>query len=284
MEENKKIKLFGSRNFSGNFDMTMSFVKQNYIKILKPLCYMIPLLLISSYFMPNIFEIYYDLGALSSGKTTDPDFFRPDAMFFIGAFLSYILLMVASFAIVLYTIVYMAMYVKSENGEVDSSAVWKKVLKVVLPVFGASILFGIAFMVGYMLCLIPGIIVAVYLGFYMYVYINEDLGIIDSFQRSVQLVKNNFWVTLGFYVVFALLISIVSGIFSIPLYIGLFGSMLQVEFLASDFFNCIAMFFAFIGSMFLSPILIMAMGVMYYSHRNKLEGYDMEYNIDEIGK
>lgn len=277
MERSEKIKLFGSRDFSGNFDLSIKFIKQNYAPIFKALCYLIPLALIAAYFMPNLFSMYYEIGA-----NRIPDTFN-DGTGILGMFIAYPILVIVMFVISLYTISYMALYVKSEDGVVNSSDVWRKVGNVALPVFGGSILFYIAFFIGYILCLIPGIIVAVYFGFYMYVYINEDLGIIDSFRRSVELVKNNWWITLGYYFVFSFIVGLAYIVFVIPLYIGLVGSMLQVEFLASPISFIIAMMIAFIGYIFLYPAFFMAMGVMYYSHRNKLEGIDMETEIDNLG-
>lgn len=277
MKTSEKIKLFGSRDFGGNFDMSMKFIKQNYASIFKPLCYLIPLALIAAFFMPNLFSMYYDMGA-----NREPEIINnPKEL--LGMFIAYPILAITMFIMSLYSISYMALYVKSQDGIVNSSDVWRKVRHVALPIFGGSILFGIAFLIGYMLCLIPGIIVAVYLGFYMYVYINEDLSIIDSLKRSTELVKNNWWATLGYSLVFSLIIGMAYIVFAIPLYIGLFGSMLQVEFLSSPVFFIFAMMIAFVGYIFLYPAYFMAMGVMYYSHRNKLEGVDMETEIDNIG-
>ncbi|MBK5722901.1 hypothetical protein JGH11_18690 [Dysgonomonas sp. Marseille-P4677] len=277
MKQSEKIKLFGSRDFSGNFDMSVKFIKQNYAPIFKALCYLIPLALIAAYFMPNLFRLYYDIGANRIPNTFN------DGTELLGMLIAYPLLLIIMFVISLYTISYMALYVKTEDGVVNSSDVWRKVRSVALPVFGGSILFGIAFSLGYILCLIPGIIVAVYFGFYSYAYINEDLGIIDSFKRSVELVQNNWWITLGYTLAFSFIIGMAYIVFAIPLYIGMIGSMLQVEFLASGITFIIAMMIAFVGYIFLYPAFFMAMGVMYYSHRNKLEGVDMETEIDNIG-
>ncbi|MDH6307570.1 hypothetical protein M2451_000020 [Dysgonomonas sp. PFB1-18] len=281
MKEQEKIKLFGSRDFAGNFDMSLKFIKQNFFPIAKGIAYLIPLFLIGSYFIPNIFKLYYHLG----GNVNNPNAanlvfedFSP-----LGVFVGYILFGGAMLAIALYTISYMALYVKSEDGVVNSSDVWKKVTGAILPILGASILFGILVLIGSVLCYIPGIMVAVYLGFYIYVYINEDLGIIDSFKRSYELVQNNFWITLGFSIVFSFLIGMVAMVFTAPFYVGMIASMLQVEFFANDIVFIIFVFIAIIGYTFLYPAFYMAMGVMYYSHRNKLENLDLNTEIDNIG-
>ncbi len=277
MKQTEKIKLFGDRDFGGNFDMSMGFIKQNYVHIFKALCYLTPLAILAAFLMPNLFQTYYNM---SLNRT--PDTFYSEGEI-LGMLFAYPLLMIIIFCIALYTISYMALYVKSEDGKVNSKDVWNKVKKAALPVLGASILYGIAVSIGTMLCFIPGIIVSIYLIFYAYVYINEDLGIIDSLKYSITLVQHNWWVTFGFYLVTSIIMSMISVIFAIPSYVGMIGSSLQVEFLASSIFFIIAMMIAFVGYIFVTPCLFMALGVMYYSHVNKIEGIDMQTEIDSIG-
>ncbi|MDR2954615.1 MAG: hypothetical protein LBV43_06000 [Prevotella sp.] len=276
MEEFQKIRLFGSRDFAGNFDMTLSFVKQNYVPIIKALAIVIPVLLIIAFVAPTNSL----MGDFSS--YTDPlDIYGE--IFTVGYFVSIFLNWLVMYVISLYVVAYMALYAKSPDGKVKSSEVWSKMADVFLPVFGASILFGIMFMIGLMLCIIPGIILYVYLGFYMYVYINEEKGIIDSFYRSFELVTRNWWVTFGYGLIFLVLIYIGQMIFSIPSFITGIGIGLRIDFLTSQVFLYIATFISEIGSFLLIPIMYMAMGVMYYSHRNKIERIDLESDIDSIG-
>lgn len=205
------------------------------------------------------------------------------AMFSIGAIMVYFLSVMTTYCILLYVISYMALYTKSPNGEVKNSEVWSKLANAFLPMIGGGIIFGLLVSVGTILCIIPGIIVYVYLGFYSYVYLNEDRGIIDSFYRSYEIVSNNWWVTFGYGLVFLILVSIGGLIFTIPTYLAGLGYALQIDFLTSDIFAYIATFISSIGQLLLYPILHIAMGVMYYSHRNKIERVDMVTEIETIG-
>ncbi|WP_029904405.1 hypothetical protein [Prevotella sp. 10(H)] len=284
MQPTEKIKLFGSRDFSGNFDMSIKFIKQNFAPIARGISYLIPVLLVAAFLMPNLFKMYYTLGSSRYNPNVANTIFDDYSVFTVLAAVGgYLLIMLTLFIMGVYVISYMALYVKSEDGVVDSKDVWAKVSKVALPAFGGAILFGLAVIIGGILCYIPGIIAGVYLGFYLYAYINEDIGIIDSFQRSMDLVKNNFWVTLGYSLAFSFIIGMVSIVFVVPFYVGLIGSMLQVEILSSEIFFIISTMILFVGYIFIYSAFYMAMGVMYYSHRNKIEGVDMETEIDSIG-
>lgn len=277
MESTQKIKLFGNRDFSENFDMSLNFIKQNYGAILKGIAILIPVVLVIAFFTPSA----------SFGTTNIYDYsdFMDSyaAMFTLGAIVASLLSGLVSYSIFLYVISYMALYTKSPDGTVKSSEVWSKLANSFLPMIGGGIIFGILFFIGFVLCIIPGIIVYVYLGFYAYVYINEDRGIIDSFYRSYEIVSSNWWITFGYGLVFFILITIGGVIFNIPAYLSAIGYAFQIDLLTSDVYTYIANFIASVGQVLLLPILYIAMGVMYYSHRNKIERVDMETEIDSIG-
>jgi hypothetical protein len=274
--EHQKIKLFGNRDFSENFDMTLNFIKLNYGAILRGICILIPLILIFVFLTPNTQDI-------AASYSYDDIWGTYAEIFTLNYIISFFLSVICTFLIYLYVIAYMALYAKSPDGVVKSADVWSKVLNALLPTFIASIIFGILVGIGAMLCLIPGIILYVYFGFYIYVYVNEDRSMMDSFTRSLDLVKNNWWITFGYGLIFALLIFIGRLIFAIPSFLTGLGSSLEIEFLSSDIFFYIVTLISGVGDLMLLPILYMAMGVMYYSHRNKLEGLDMESEIDNIG-
>lgn len=276
MEPSQKIKLFGNRDFSENFDMTLNFIKLNYTKLLKGIAILIPALLILAFFTPTT-------SSLTAGMDTSDVMGFYSSIFSIGFVLVYILSTLITYVIFLYTIAYMSLYAKSTDGTVKNAEVWSKVANAFLPMIGGAIIFGFLSTIGILLCIIPGIIVYVYLGFYAYVYINEDRGVIDSFYRSYELVSNNWWITFGYGLVFVILIGIGSIVFTIPTYLITLGYALQIDFLSSDMFAYIATFISSVGGLLLSPILYMALGVMYYSHRNKLERVDMITEIESIG-
>lgn len=278
MENSQKIKLFGSRDFSGNFDMTLTFLKQNYAKILKGTAILLPVLLIVSFFSSN-----FNLLSLNTTGYSRNIFDTYSAMFTFSALIASFFMYLVAYIIFLYSISYMAVYAKSPDGNVNTKDVWSKIADVFLPLIGGGIIFSILLAIGFILCIIPGIIILVYLGFYSYVYVNEERGIIDSFYRSYEIVTNNWWITFGYGLVFFVLLYIGQIIFSIPSFIIGMGIGLQIEFFTSEIIVYIVTFITSIGGWLLPPILYIAMGVMYYSHRNKIERVDMETEIDNLG-
>lgn len=270
----EKIKLFETRDFSGNFDTSLRFMRQNYGAILKAILYVVPIIIVALFFAPDQSNMQFD--------DSDPMAFYRE-LFSFGSLSYAFLLSIASFLIILFITAYMAEYANTDQVEVDTSLVWKRVFRCILPVFAASILFYIIVAIGTVLCFIPGIIAFIYLYFYMYVYVIEERGIVDSLSRSYELVKGNWWFTLGYLFVFGVISTILSAVFSIPTLLVYVGQLLEISFLSSDVFIYFASFIAVIGNIFIYPIIYIAGGILYFSYRNKLENVDMETEIDSIG-
>jgi hypothetical protein len=92
-----------------------------------------------------------------------------------------------------------------------------------LRAIGASILFGLAVVVGLLLLVVPGIYIALRYGQYMAAIVDRDLGIFESFNYSSSLTTNNRLLLLGLWVLCVLIILAgfiacgVGLIFAIPL-------------------------------------------------------------------
>jgi uncharacterized membrane protein len=70
----------------------------------------------------------------------------------------------------------------------------------------AAILFGIAVVVGLVLCIIPGIIVAVVFQFFGYGIVQQpNLGAVDSLKRSAEITQGHRWPLFGLVVLLALI-------------------------------------------------------------------------------
>jgi uncharacterized membrane protein len=69
----------------------------------------------------------------------------------------------------------------------------------------ASILFSLAVGIGFVLCIVPGVIAAVLFAFYPYFVLDKDMGAIDALSASANLVRANTGSAVGLLVVAFLL-------------------------------------------------------------------------------
>ena len=83
---------------------------------------------------------------------------------------------------------------------------------------GLSILTSLMIFGGLILFIIPGIILAIYLTFTLYAFIVDGTSYSESWSRSWSLVKDNWWRTLGYFMILSLIIILISLAFGLAIF------------------------------------------------------------------
>lgn len=94
------------------------------------------------------------------------------------------------------------------------------VTPILLPLLAVSILFGIAVAIGFVLLIVPGLILLTLWAVVVPVVVLERLGVFASFGRSRELVRGNGWEVFGVLVLFFLVtvaVSLVAALVAAPL-------------------------------------------------------------------
>lgn len=92
-----------------------------------------------------------------------------------------------------------------------------------------SLLVGLSALVGFVLLIIPGIIVGVWLSFSPYVLFKENTTIVGALKRSRELVRGYWWPIFGRLIGFFILVMIVSGLVGLIQYLGPLVSTLLIS-------------------------------------------------------
>ncbi|EFG8200419.1 hypothetical protein BMB17_005682, partial [Escherichia coli] len=79
-------------------------------------------------------------------------------------------------------------------------------LAVLLPALGIAILTTLGISIGFMLLIVPGVILLLRWAVSIPVLVNERLGVLGSMSRSAELTKGNRWQLLGLYVILLIII------------------------------------------------------------------------------
>lgn len=140
-----------------------------------------------------------------------------------------------------------------QDGRRDSSAgdLIEAAWPVVLPLIGVGILAGIAIAIGFVLLVVPGLILLTIWAVVAPVIVIERKGVIDSFGRSRELVRGNGWQVFGvIFVVF--LITAVVGVV-----LGVIGAGVSDSLGGRILFNLIA-------STLTAPITALAAATIYF--------------------
>jgi hypothetical protein len=142
----------------------------------------------------------------------------------------------------------------TRDGRLDASmgGLFNKVTPVLLTLIGAAIVTGIAITVGLIACIIPGIILLTLWAVVAPAVVIERLGVFDAMSRSWNLVKSNFWQTLGVIVVFWIITFVITGL---------------IGFIFRDSSLVVAVVVAWIVHFLLAPLSALASSILFFELR-----------------
>jgi hypothetical protein len=147
----------------------------------------------------------------------------------------------------------------TRDGRLDASigGLFNKVTPVLLTLIGAAIVTGIAITVGLIACIIPGVILLTLWAVVAPAVVIERLGVFDAMSRSWNLVKTNFWQTLGVIVVFWIITFVITGL---------------IGFIFRDSSLVVAVVVAWIVHFLLAPLSALASSILFFELRGVESG------------
>jgi len=285
MTNASKIHLFKIRDFGLVFSDSFDFLKQNW----KPIFRAIAIIAGPFYLLMGL-SLGFTLQTLL-GFTANPEFVdNPEYIFdWIGPILlGYLIMIVLGFIgyILIASIVftYMKMYRDGLDWEsVTTREIWNQTRQNIGKISIAAILTTLIIIAGSILCIIPGIYLFVPLSMIFIVRVEQpELSMGDAFRKCFDLSQNCWWVTLALLAVIYILISVINYGLSFPMLILIeTGAFLNLNdggalFSLSYAFNMVI-------SMFLTSIVFITTAIIYYSHRERLEGKGLQERISNIG-
>jgi hypothetical protein len=113
------------------------------------------------------------------------------------------------------------------GNKVTFKDVFAKSKKLALPYLGLAILVGLTVLIGIVFLIIPGLIAAFLLSMSMFILVDKNQGVIESYKQSIYLVKNNILVVLALFVVNMG----VSAVSYIPAIGGIISLVLSIAYL-----------------------------------------------------
>lgn len=211
-----KIELAKMRDFGEVISDTFLFIRQNLKELLKSffiLCgfFLIALASVSflqQYKMMHTFNEAHAGGPQTFGSTMS-DFW-----------VSYVATMVISFmtmcAISVTILSFMALYKQKGNVAPTTDEVWGYFKYYYLRVLGGTFVIGLLIGAGFALCLLPGIYLFPILGLVFPIMVMENATFGYAFNRSFQLIKENWWVTAGAVLVIWIIVYVMMIVITIP--------------------------------------------------------------------
>lgn len=147
----------------------------------------------------------------------------------------------------------------------------------ILAVVGVMIIFGIAFGIGFMLLIIPGVLVLMWYSLSVPATVVEQIGVRRALDRSSNLSKGSGWRILGVYVLLLILTVVVN---------------LGINYLAQlalaplkgipTLYGLISSGTSYLVASLVAPILTIALTLLYYDQRVRKEGFDLEHMMNTL--
>ncbi|WP_432410808.1 hypothetical protein [Rasiella sp. SM2506] len=246
---------------------------------------LILLVLAYVFYMQTVFG---SLGALDTNAL-----FFGSSEFGISVILSLVLIILAGIAYygLLYgAVMYSIQSYIQNKGEIDKKEVITGVKKDFWKLMGISVLTGLMIAVGTLVCIAPGIYLAVVLATTYGILVFEKRSVTDSISYSFELIKGEWWITFATLLVILILYYIIMMIAQIPQYIYFFIKMFTVaETMSSDpsgMFDGIYIAlngFALLMQYILYVIIVITTGFVYFNLNEKKNFTGTMETIESLG-
>jgi hypothetical protein len=137
--------------------------------------------------------------------------------------------------------------------------------------------------IGYVLLVVPGVYLSFALSLAWTVQVLEDTTLSQSFRRSIYLIKNHWWSTLGLIIVMSIIVALINTVFQLPYLLTFFGRLLQWDFLTSDVLTVASTMLASVGQMVLYSLIFLALLFQYFNLVEQKEGLGLRNLVASLG-
>jgi hypothetical protein len=281
-----KIELRKVRDFGANLSDTFEFIGQNF----KPMVY--SFFAISGIFIllqaitNGVFQsrIFSGLGfggnvhhrnVLILGNLYDQYFSPIFFLFLFFAWLAYVAMQVCIGA-------YMKYYDEHDGAKAGIEDVWHLFVQYYLKVLIFTLPIGLIILTGCLFCLLPGIYLWVVFAPFPFIVMMEDASLGETIQRCFELIRQNFWISLGIYIVTTLIYSFASAItgFIIGVVSGLLTYLTTRDLSAT--IGIVTSVLRVFGFLFYIIFLVSVM-LHYFNLVERRDATGMMRRIDQIG-
>jgi hypothetical protein len=312
MEAFKFIDFQRTRDFSNKMNATFEFVKQNFKSLYRVLLYLVgPPALIVSLLLGSVMGDYFRaVFGMMGGGGGFSEIFTVDL---IVKIVFAIVIATVTSVITLATINnYVILYREKQSNQIEVEEVWDRVKKTFWMYFWTVIGWVILAFTAYIVMVIPvallgslsvalvviGVFAAV--GFFFYLMVGTSLvfvirgfeskGFFESFGRSLNLIRGKWWSTFGLFMVFYLIISIISSMFFMPWYMTKIVSSLHdvsegrtVTNAGTDWFGIVSIAFQYLASYLLGVLPQIALIFQYFNLVERKESRGLMEKMESLG-
>lgn len=281
--DQQKVELRKIRNFGENINDTFLYIQQNAKPLISSFLIISGVFLLAKAISAGLYD--RDMGGILSRIFEDANNSESNYLqLFSGAyFFNVVFSWLSAAAMIVVLTVFVKLYQLKNQEAPTVEEVWLefkkyffKVLLYLLPIY-------VLIFLGFIFCLLPGVYLSVVLMPFPIVIIMEDATFKQAFDRCFALVKNNFWLSIGIYLVAYIIFAVASGVITLVVggIVGLLtffstNSMATTSSIVTSVLNIFTYLFYIV--FFVSVIL------HYYTLTEKLDATGVISRLDTIGR
>ena len=216
----QKIELRKIRDLSENLNDTFGFIRQNFKPLVLSFLGIAGIFMLANSILAGIYQGGVMGGAFKDILRGNRDTTRSPFWMFNGTYFVVIITAWLNF-IAMSTVItcYMKLYDRLQGQLPTIQQVWDEFKKYFFKVLVFSIPIALLTAAGFVFCIAPGVYLAVVLVPFSIAVIVEDETFSGAWDRCFAIIKNNFWSSLGIYllvyIIYSFSAGIISGVFAL---------------------------------------------------------------------
>lgn len=209
----QKIELRKIRDLSENLNDTFTFIRQNFKPLVTSFLGIAGIVMLANAIVGGIYQsqagyVFRDIFSNQNDKRFHFSVFSPT--YFALVFLGWINFIAMNVVIACY----MKLYNSSQEQSPTIQEVWEEFKKYFFKVLLYTIPVNLITITGFAFCLLPGIYLSVVFAPFPIALIIENQTLGGAWDRCFSIIKDNFWSSLGIYILAYLIYAISAGIIS----------------------------------------------------------------------
>lgn len=277
----QKVELRKIRDLGENLNDTFSFIRQNFKPVVTSFIGIAGIIMLANAILSGIYQsqsgnVFTTIFRNGRGFSSPLSLFGPTyyAILILG-WLNYI---------AMNTVIacYVKLYDSLQGLHPEIQEVWVDFKKYFLRMLFYNIPIFLLIMIGMLFCLLPGIYLAVVFVPFTIVVVAEDQTFGGAWSRCFDLIKNNFWPSLGIYFVVYLIYSFSAGIISAI--IGLFTGLISY-FTTKDISTTVGLVVSVLSifSFVFYIVFYVSVCLHYYNLTERHDATGMMRRLDALG-
>ncbi len=276
-----KIELAKTRDFGEIINDTFTFISQNWKPLLKSFAIICGFFIVAN-LVVALLQQQKMIGAMQDFPNNTARFSMLSRMFSVTYFLNIVFGLLNVTAISLVPLSFIALYKEKGNVAPETEEVWAYFKHYFFRALGSYFVVGICLVVGFILCIVPGLYLLPILSLVLPIIVLENTSLGFAWSKSFQLIKENWWQIFGAIVVIWIITYAATLLFVFPVTMFTVGTMFLSKVHPTSFALMLTTIISALCHVFLILPSITA-ALCYFSLNEQKEGTGLMGRINNFG-